>query len=124
MSEQSKDWYKEISLKSGEEMQSNWWSPEPNKYEVTFMKEPSEPFEVEYDGKKRTKVAIEISVNNESFVWSVTESQGETSIFGQLVKLAHKHKGLTGVTTQILVQGINKERRYVIPEVVDYSIEP
>jgi len=123
----NKDWYKNVSLKSGSKTDINWWSPEPGEYEVTFSNEPGNQYEITFDNgdKKRTlqKVPVEIVIGEEEFTWGVTISSGETSVYGQLVKLAHKNKGIKDVKTKILVQGIKKERRYTIPEVVGYVIE-
>ena len=120
--EENKDWYKNVCLKSGKEMEIDWWSPEPNEYKVTFLSEAGDKYKVTFDGKTREKVPIEIEVGGKQYIMGVTIAISETSLFGQLVKLALKHDGIKGVTTTILVQGTGKNRKYTIPETINFDI--
>ena len=127
MENENKDWYKDVTLKTGEEMNADWWSPEPGKYEVLFLSEAGKEYTVEFErnGKKEihTKIPIEVEVNGKQFVWGITIGKSESSIYGQLVKLGLKHQGIKDIKTEILVTGIKKDRRYTIPEVVGYQPE-
>ena len=119
--EENKDWYKGISLKSGEEMQIAWWNPAVGKYDVTFLAEAGNEYEVTFDKKTRVKIPFKIKVDGVIYTLGVTKATSETSLYGQLVKLAMKYSGITDVTTEILVQGIKKDRKYTIPEVINFD---
>lgn len=122
MVENKKDWYKEVSLKSGVELR-DWWNAEAGIYEVEFLSEANEEYTVNYGSldKPDTKIKIpfDIRVNGKEYVWGVTKAITETSLYGQLVLLARKNNGLEGTKTKVLVQGSGKSKRYIIPEVIE-----
>ena len=125
MENENNDWYKNVNLKSGEEMNTDWWSPEPGKYEVKFLAEAGKQYEVTFErnGKPEVnkKIPFEIEIDGKKMTWGVTIGVSETSAYGQMVNLALKHKGVIGLNTEILVTGVKKERRYTIPEVVGFN---
>jgi len=121
MEKNESNWYEKPDLRKGDE--TNWWKPEAGKYSVTFTGEPGEEYEVTFEGKTRKKIAIPIKIGSEEFIAGITIGETEISFYGQLVILARKHDGLTDVTTDILVQGEGKARRYTIPEIIEEITE-
>ena len=121
--EERKDWYKDVKLRSSEEMSEDldWWKPEPGQYELEFISDAGKEYPVEFEGRTRNKVPFKIKVKDKEYMLGVTVATTDSSFYGQLVLLARKHDGLNGVKTNIIVQSTGKNRRYVIPEIIDYN---
>lgn len=94
----------------------NFWKPKDGRYTVVFLSEPEDCEFTKEDGEVVKQWKFLVDVNKEQFVWTVPKSTSKTSVRGQLIRLGAKKGHLMGVSTEVIVQGSGKERRYTVPE--------
>lgn len=116
-------WAQEEAKLTDGTTKAEYFQPKANAvYEVTFLDEGGEPYEVTYkDGETKTKVAFKTRVTGagmlgKELLWTVTKGSGRRDgLYGKLVTLFARRGTATGLTVQVLSVGEGTSRRYTLP---------
>lgn len=97
---------------------SDWFKPEPGTSVVTFLDEGEDDTR-EYEGETRQVRVFSVEVDGEEMYWSVTKGRSESSLYGQLVKVAQSEGGLSGVSVSLIRSGTGTDTQYTVQEAAD-----
>lgn len=98
---------------------ANFWKPKQGKYLVVVLDEPEDSTYTNDKGEVQQQWKMKVTVDGaKEQTWTVPKSNSPTSIRGQLVKLGAKKGTLKNIGFDLIVQGENKQRKYIIPEVL------
>ena len=114
--------------KATEELQKNteknlenkreWWKAISGSHEVTIETDFHE-FTTEWEGTTMEKVAVNISVEGDKFIWSISKGKSYRSLYGQLCLVAENHNNtLVNKTINLLVKGSGSDVDYTVVEAV------
>lgn len=107
-----------------ENVQQKWWKPNEGIHKITFLENVPKPEPKTFKMPDGTIKALEqsdvkIDVNKEVVLWSITKSLTKDSLWGQIIFLGTIWKDLTGKTITVLVTGKDKQKKYMIQEVLE-----
>jgi hypothetical protein len=110
----STDWEEEA-----ERIGSNdWFSPKPGSQTVRFLDEGEEQTR-EYDDEVRDVQVFTVKVGGDELKWSVTKGETESSLWGQLVKVAVDREGLEGEELTLIRNGAGSDTQYTVQEAAE-----
>jgi hypothetical protein len=102
---------------------SDWWKPTAGIYKVCFLENIPEPTKrkILVDGKEKEleQSDVLIEVDKKRWRWSITKAAGKDSLWGQLMYYGMTVKDIIGKTVTVIIQGENKNRKYVIQETLE-----
>lgn len=101
---------------------SDWFNPDPGTHDVTFLDDGRQDTR-EYDGEEGKEVRevgiFTVEVDGEEKQWSVTKGSTESSLWGQLVKVAKARDGLKGEEITLIRTGTGSDTTYTVQEAAD-----
>jgi hypothetical protein len=102
---------------------STWWNATPGAYKVKILTEGRE-YETKYKEEVLKKIAFDIEIDGEKYVWGVSKGKTFSSTFGQLMLVGKQDKQLAGKTLTVVVMQDKKRdgstmRKFTIVEAAD-----
>jgi hypothetical protein len=101
----------------------DWWKPKEGLHKVTFLENIPEPTKrkIMVDGKEKEleQSDVLIEIDKKRIRWSITKATGKDSLWGQLMYYGMTVKDVIGKTITVLIQGQDKQRKYIIQEVLE-----
>lgn len=70
-------------------------------------------------GETRDVAVFRVEVDGEEMRWSITKGQSDSSLWGQLVKVAQDRGGLEGETINLIRTGTGTDTTYTVEEAAD-----
>jgi len=102
---------------------SDWWKPTAGIHKVCFLENIAEPTKrkILVDGKEKEleQSDVLIDVDKKRYKWSITKASGKDSLWGQLMYYGMTVKDIVGKTVTVIIQGDNKNRKYIIQETLE-----
>lgn len=116
--EEVESFWEEEAEKISEASEWSWFKPEPGTTEVLFLDEGEDQTR-SYEDETREVRVFTVEVDGEDLKWSVTKGRSESSLYGQLVKVARSEGGLTGVSVSLIRSGTGTDTQYTVQEAAD-----
>jgi hypothetical protein len=120
----TKNWNEEVEKL---ESQPLYLKMERGTHEITFLDNGKESVKTFNEGTPQEetvkRVTFKVIHKGEQKFWEISKSNGENSAYGQIAYLGQKSGDLTNVSTKVMVQGAEKEKRYILLDIQDYIKE-
>lgn len=98
---------------------SDWFTPKTGTQKIRFLDEGDDQ-EREYEDDGETDVrevcVFRIKCGGDEMKWSVTKGTTDSSLWGQLVKVAQDRGGLEGETVTLIRNGTGSDTQYTVQE--------
>ena len=98
---------------------SDWFKPKAGTQKIKFLDEGDDQ-EREYQDDGETEVrevcVFSVQVGGDELKWSVTKGTTDSSLWGQLVKVAQDRGGLEGETVTLIRNGTGSDTQYTVQE--------
>lgn len=102
----------------------DYWKPSQGKHAFEILSEAEECEYTDKEGNVTPQIKFKVMVKDKEMVWAIPKGKTRNSIYGHIMALGTKNKNkLKGIKSEVLVTGEEKQKRYVIPEVLDMIAE-
>ncbi len=100
----------------------DWFKPEAGQIKLKILSEPIERTQDFTDSKGVVKsveqIVIDVEVDGKKMKWSVTKGLTKSSLYGQMMIIGQKFKGLTNANITLLIKQGQNRKDYTILEAI------